>query len=401
MTKQIWLILIVILVIAVFSPIAYWYYGYSRAPEVPFFGVSFGGKTANEAKLLIDKVKNYTNLFVVQSGPVSKNETSLNEIVGYAVASGLDVIVYFGWFDPDQQWRLPWVDMAKKRWGDRLLGLYLNDEPCGKQLDANWTGFFNRIKTQNRPTYQEHAPAIDAFINGSLPHSHDDAAKVYLSYLETGIGLDELKTRSIKAFTSDYALYWFDYLGGYDVMLAQFGWNQSVTQEIALIRGAARMQNKPWGAIITWKYTEPPYLDSGQEVYNQLRMAYEAGAEYGVIFNFPQIEDNEYGIMRNEHFEALEKFWNYVTSVSSLRSMPDYRRAEAVLVLPRNYGWGMRHPDDRIWGFWGPDENSAQIWEVSRKLLEQYGLRLDIVYEDPAFPVTGKYPRIYYWNPSI
>ena len=122
-------------------------------------------------------------------------------------------------------------------------------------------------------------------------------------------------------------------------MLAQFGWNQSVTQEIALIRGAARMQNKPWGAIITWKYTEPPYLDSGQEVYNQLRMAYEAGAEYGVIFNFPQIEDNEYGIMRNEHFEALEKFWNYVTSVSSLRSMPDYRRAEAVLVLPRNYGW--------------------------------------------------------------
>ncbi|GAG35080.1 unnamed protein product, partial [marine sediment metagenome] len=28
----------------------------------------------------------------------------------------------------------------------------------------------------------------------------------------------------------------------------------------------------------------------------------------------------------------------------------------------------------------------------------QYGTSLDIVYDDPAFPVTGKYPKIYYWN---
>jgi hypothetical protein len=61
----------------------------------------------------------------------------------------------------------------------------------------------------------------------------------------------------------------------------------------------------------------------------------------------------------------------------------------------------MRHPDDRIWGFWGPDEKSPQIWELSRKLLEQYGFNLDIIYEDPAFPVTGKYPQIYYWNQTI
>ena len=38
-------------------------------------GVSFCGNTTTEAKLLIDKVKNYTNLLILQSGPVSKNET--------------------------------------------------------------------------------------------------------------------------------------------------------------------------------------------------------------------------------------------------------------------------------------------------------------------------------------
>jgi len=45
-----------------------------------YMGVAFGGNTSAEAKLLIDRVKNYTNLFVLQSGPISKNETATNEI---------------------------------------------------------------------------------------------------------------------------------------------------------------------------------------------------------------------------------------------------------------------------------------------------------------------------------
>ena len=55
-------------------------------------GVSFNGNTTAQAELLIDRVKNFTNLFVVQSGPVSVNETSLNEIVNYAVVAKLDVL---------------------------------------------------------------------------------------------------------------------------------------------------------------------------------------------------------------------------------------------------------------------------------------------------------------------
>ena len=45
-------------------------------PSDFYVGVSFCGNTTAQAELLIDKVKDYTNLFVVQSGPVSVNETA-------------------------------------------------------------------------------------------------------------------------------------------------------------------------------------------------------------------------------------------------------------------------------------------------------------------------------------
>ena len=83
-------------------------------------GVSFCGNTTAEAKLLIDRVKSYTNLLVVQSGPVSINETAMNEIVDYAVASDLDVIAYFGYFNPAYPWQIPWLDYAETNLGQPL-----------------------------------------------------------------------------------------------------------------------------------------------------------------------------------------------------------------------------------------------------------------------------------------
>ena len=48
----------------------------TKSYEVPFHvGVSFCGNSTADAKLLIDRVKEYTNLLVIQSGPVSKNDT--------------------------------------------------------------------------------------------------------------------------------------------------------------------------------------------------------------------------------------------------------------------------------------------------------------------------------------
>jgi hypothetical protein len=359
-------------------------------------GVSFCGNTSAEAKLLIDKVKSYTNLLVVQSGPVSANETALNEIVNYAVAADLDVVVAFGFFNPSYPWQIPWLDYAKQQWGSRFLGIYMHDEPGGTTIDANYTSEFLQLSIRNSEVYAQHEPAIDLTMNGSIPFDSKQATQAAYHFVTLGLqadpDLNQLENRSINAFASDYALYWFDYLGGYDTIFAEFGSNQSTTQAIDMVRGAANLQNKTWGTIITWTYNQPPYIVNGTEMYNELVAAYTSGAKYEIIFDYPQIDDNPYGVLTNEHFAALEKFW------SNLPTLRVNNQAEAALVLPANYGWAMRSPQDRIWGLWAPDNTSTQVWNISQKLQLRYGTSLDIIIADAQFPVDGRYAYIYYWN---
>lgn len=390
----------------------------------PFYvGVSFCGNTAAEAKLLIDRVKPYTNLFVLQSFPISRNETAINEILDYAVSQGLCIIVNLSTYN-QTYWstELRIFENVQQRWGDKFLGAYYSDEPGGFQIDYNWSIFFEPLRSyfenpQNQPNstelptlYQMYLKILAYEVNSTKPKDYNLEAKIFLDYFKqvenvgNNIFLDkgfiDLKNAGFKLYVSDYALYWFDFLAGYDVVLTQFGFNTSVTQNIDLIRGAARMQNKDWGAIITWKYDHSPYLDTGDEVYRQMLSAYQAGAKYVILFDYPYNETNPYGVLQDEHFYALEKFSSDVMATSKMRTISE-SKADAVLVLPQNYGWGMRKQDDTIWGFWGPDDKSPQVWSISRKLLTQYGVHLDIVYDDPAFPVMGKYEHVYFWNQTF
>ena len=135
---------------------------------------------------------------------------------------------------------------------------------------------------------------------------------------------------------------------------------------------------------------------TGQEMLDDMMVSYETGADYIIIFNYPtDPPGNPYGILTDEHFEAMQQFWDYMQHTPE-----DYGKtvAEAVLVLPENYAWGMRNPEDRIWGYWGADEKSQQIWNIYYELLDCYGLSLDIVYEDHHFPVADIYQEIIYWN---
>jgi hypothetical protein len=121
-----------------------------------------------------------------------------------------------------------------------------------------------------------------------------------------------------------------------------------------------------------------------------------------VLFNYPILKGNDYGLMSQEHFIALERFWNDAKEMGKTNTANDADTSEAVLVLPRNYGWGMRRPDDVIWGFWGPDEKSIPIGTLMGKLLAKYGVHLEIIYEDPVYPVAkSNYEEIYYWNSTI
>jgi hypothetical protein len=374
-----------------------------------YIGVSFCGNTTSEAKLLIDRVKGYTNLFVLQSWVVSRNQTAIYEICDYAVSQKLNIIVNLlsSSNQSDWYWQFDVFKTAEQRWGKQFLGAYYNDEPAGLQIDYNWKAFWNQTSkffSQNASAsllHQMYAKVQDAEVNGTKPQNYDLEAQIFQAYFERDRGFKDLKSIGTKTFVSDYVLHWFDYLGGYDVVLAQFGYNNSYYKDIDFVRGAANLQNKQWGAIITWKYSAPPYLDSGEEIHQQMIAACEAGAKYIIIFDYPQIGDNPYGAMMDEHFEALERFANDVMATAKMRTSSDLSKAQAVLVLPQNYGWGMRREDDVIWGYWGPDQRSPQIWDTFTKLILQYDIHLDIVYDDPNFPVTGKYEHIYFWNQTV
>src|SRR4030065_2341513 len=94
MKTRAWLLLAVITVSAAL-PYMYAYHAWSAVGEDEFhFGVTYGFNTTQEAKLLIDKVKDYTDLFVIDSWDMTTHETLLNGVCDYAAEAGLIFILY-------------------------------------------------------------------------------------------------------------------------------------------------------------------------------------------------------------------------------------------------------------------------------------------------------------------
>jgi hypothetical protein len=331
-----------------------------------FVGVEFAYGNVNECKDLVDKVKNYTNLFVVGSPEISFNETLLNATCDYVYDAGLSFIVFFG--SPFTGYNYTTMK-AKEKYGDRFLGVYRIDEPGGKQLDNSTFRFVLDAKN-----YTDAAETYVRIINDHL---------VYYIY------------HGARLFTADYGLYWFDYKGGYDTVLAEFGWSHSRIQQIALCRGAAKVQNKDWGVIVTWTYNGTPYIESGDELFRDLVLAYNAGAKYVVVFDYPKI--GRYGILTEKHFDAIKRFWSYIhDSSESYGSV----KGGVAYVLPEDYGFGFRNPSDTIWGLWKADDSSKKIWDDVNNLSERYGSRLDVVYDDSEFnsAIKSNYNELIFWN---
>ena len=338
-----------------------------------YVGVEYAyGDQASELKDLVDKVKNYTNLFVIGSVGLSFNRTALDEACDYIFNAKLNLIVLFTDSTKYNYSIFTWMADAKLKYGDSFLGIYKYDEPGGNQLDK---GAF-------------------MLINSSA--SYAQVAKTYVGNLSSIVNF--YLDYSPKLFTADYGLYWFDYKSDYSTVFAEFVGTQSRQRHIALCRGAAQAFNKDWGAIVTWKYDQAPYLESGDELYSDLSLAYSAGAKYAVVFSYPKI--GAYGTLTDDHFEALEKFWN------TLHSNPESfgsSKPEAAYVVPKDYGFGFRSANDTIWGLFEADALSAKILDDVNKLIAKYDSRLDILYDEPEViaPQLKSYSKVFYWNQTI
>ncbi len=356
-----------------------------------FLGVEYAidNHSVEGCKALVDRVKNFTNVFVADSVGITFDINNLNEVCDYVYDAGLYFYVFFISlvYESEGDYILRynyyphiWISDAKEKYGDKFLGAYAMDEPGGNQLDA---GSFQLVKEAKDQT---------------------EAAEVYLEWLYIHIEyyLYARECEEITVLTSDYGLYWFDYKAGYDIVLTEFAWNHSRPLHVALCRGAANVQNKDWGVMVTWTYDGPPYLVSGDELYDDLISAYHNGAKYVVIFDHPDTDYSEYGILTEEHFDAIEKFWNYVNDNPSKHGTV---KATVAYVLPENFGFGFRSVDDNIWGLWSADtdERVEKIWSDVNQLLEEYGFRLDIVYSDPEFndSLQQHYDELFFWNETI
>ena len=368
--------IIAVIAVSTFAAIEI-YAPFSAASKKPFYvGVTYCGGSITEAEQLIDKVKNYTNLFVLDSGPLIVNVPATEQICDYAVKSGLNIILYYSLNNPASTCD-SLLTIAQTSWGNHFLGLYYNDESGGKMLDGHATlysyspnetvskgqggslyvqtndqrsnssntidflpsGEIEVDKSQNFPSSFEFTSTF-YYLNGTISYTAKDwataggtltsqewiyqpdgtvqtdggtivtdkgnisqfepyqalwdsrpiqnysqAADSFVKAQQTTLGSIGNQP-AVKLFTSDYALDWFDYQGGYDVVLGQLGWNQSTTQNIALVRGAADMQDKSWGVMVTWESLSAPYLQSSSQMYSEMKQAYESGAQYVVVFNY-------------------------------------------------------------------------------------------------------------------
>jgi hypothetical protein len=427
--------------------------------ENSYVGVTYCGNSVTEAKQLIDKVKDYTNLFILQSGTLQNNIKAITEIGDYAVKSELYFIPAFGINSVSML--QTWLPTYHGQWGSHLLGIYLDDEPGGKMLDGKtmlWdrsddpnnsslmtktadrtiSGYsigdfdsrtsvtYKKNGTVTTTSYQPYSYCLTYYPNGQiigqdengtlidpLPNSlirysyeelwdaypaktYDQVATLFLAQTnDTGHFVRGFLNESYPTLTSDYALQWYDYQGGYDFVLTEFGWDLNVTQEIALARGAATLYGKDWGAMITWKYNQAPYLTSGDEMYQEMISAYRNGAKYIAIFNYSPDMQGPYGILQQEHFDALQRFWNDMKNGSIQYSKV---KADTAFVLPHGYGSGLRNQGDIVWGLWAATEKDQQIWSNLQTALATHGGKLDIIYEDSAYPFAGRYSQVIYWN---
>jgi len=161
------------------------------------------------------------------------------------------------------------------------------------------------------------------------------------------------------------------------------------------MRGAANVQNKHWGAIITWTYDRAPYLDSGAQTYKDMVLAYNSGASYIAVYDSSQNYTST--TLTQDHFKALKDFWNYVESNPEKHGSI---KADRAVVLPQDYGFGFRSPTDSVWQYHQVENWTQKMYTDITSFVAQHNSIVDIVYSDKEFKnlLQTKYSSVLYWS---
>jgi len=366
-----------------------------KSPDI-YIGMDIGYGDEHTAIKLINEVDDYVNLIVLGSLELTKDTEALDRVCEYLYQKDLYFIVFVsfaehGYIPP----RGPDPDFfvkAIQRWGDKFLGVYLFDEVGGRLIDND-----HSIDMKNATNYHE-------------------AASIYVHHLEWYLGnvTAFYQPAQYPLFISDFALYWYNYIGvgdiGYDCVFCQFLGNDIRQIAADLCRGAAKTLNKTWGVMITWSTLDDldSWVENPNRIYDDMILAYQNGAQYIIVFNspgftidedgeiIPNPEPAEYGTLTTQHLEKMKTFWNQV----SVQIKHDPFSADTAYVLPADYGFGFRGPEDRIWGKWGADELSEPIWNDINVLIQEQNKNLDIVYETQIgfVPINHPYDTLIFWN---
>ncbi len=349
----------------------------AKAPMKPsavdvFVGIDAAFGNVQDVKTIIDEVKSYTNFFVVGSNNVTNNEANINEVCKYLSDSGLYFATYAHPEPSISPWQGNWTRNAIQKWSTHYVGLYAYDEPGGHQIDHD--DFF--MQALNADNYTD---ASNMFVKNMSK---------YLNDIRVGWQTDDFPL-----ITSDYALHEFDYRAGYDAILAEFAWDNIRPLNIALVRGAANVHGKNWGIMITRSLNDSQGAESGQKMYDDMVLAYQNGAKYIVLFDYPNFAQ---GILNQEHFNALKQFWQYIQNHPRTNGIPADEKV--AYVLPKDYGFGFRNANDKIWGLWEADNQSAKIFGDLNSWIQQYPQKLDVIYEDNLPGSRYAYGKILFWN---
>ena len=351
-------------------------------PEV-FVGVdvAYGNETAVYA--VADAVYGYANLIVVGSLNVTQDTAALTRVCNFLYQKGFYFIVYVGFaktnFLPPRGPDPAFFSMASAQWGDKFLGAYFFDEPGGNQLDTS-DKVVSSVQTSQFET-RDYSYASEAYVAGLTG--------------DLAISVDWFTPSPVQSqlFTSDYALYWYDYLSGYGTVFTEFVGNQSRQIAVALDRGAAHVLGKDWGVIITYQGNGP---ENATQLYSDMTFAWQSDAKYIVVFDGNSTDASTSGVLTQAHLDAVKQFWNYTKTNTRSGEYP----ADTAYVLPADYGFGFRSSSDTIWGLWNADALSAKVWNDANSLLATYGNNLDIVYETriDSQPIALPYKTLIFWN---